>query len=321
MVNRMIVSVLIMGMLAGSICLFSQKPSQAFQQPLLREVVDGAGRQVAVPLRPNKVVALNASNIDLYVSAGGSLAGRASTETLPPSVKAAVQAVPKVGLPPAPNLEKIMELQPDLVLGVNMAFHHELLPVLAKAGIPILLQNLDTYQQVLDTLIFYGELAGEPEKAAELIDRIERRSRAAIAAGMGKQPPRTLILWGTSESFNMVLAGTFTGDLMKRLGGVNVADQAENSGAVAGYAPLSLEFVVKANPELILFITHSSDEKVEAKFRAELASHPAWQGIKAVQHNRVYKLPYHLFAVNPGTQLAEAVETLANLLYPTTNPL
>lgn len=314
MINKITSGVIVLFLLVGSFWLLGQ--DKQAKKSDFRLVTDSAGRQVSIPVRPQRVVALNASSIDLYINSGGNLVGRAKTEALPASVRAAVQGVPEVGLPPNPSLEQIVALQPDLVLGVNIPFHHALVPVLEKAGIPILLQNLDNVQQVLDTLQFYGELTGHPDKAAGEISRIENQYQAVVAGVKGKTAPRVLILSGTAESFSMALSGSFVGDLVNRLGGANISDQAENADPQSGYVPLSLEFVAKANPEIILFITHSSDENAEAKFRNNLKNHPVWRDMKAVQQNRVFKLPYHLFAVNPGTRVGEAVEVLTGLLYP-----
>ena len=316
MVHKLLGCLIILFLLAGSFLAFGRESKPAKGPGSFQTVTDGAGRRVIVPAQPERVVALTASNIDLYVNAGGTLAGRAATNTLPPAVRAAVQTVPTVGLPPNPSLEQLVALKPDLVLAANIPFHHVLVPVLEKAGIPVLLQTLDSYQQVLATLAFYGQLTGQPDKAAAEIAQIEKRYQAAIDRARGKPAPRVLILWGTTESFTMALPASFTGDLVQRLGGANVAAAVENTVAASGYAPLSLEFVAKANPEIILFITHSADAKVETKFRSELARQPAWQEIAAVRQNRVHKLPYHLFAVNPGTQAGEAVAVLAGLLYP-----
>ncbi|CUH97704.1 hypothetical protein P22_3839 [Propionispora sp. 2/2-37] len=316
MVRKITGSMIVLFLLAGSFLPLGQESRNEVRTVSVRTVTDGAGRRVSVPAHPQRVVALNASNIDLFIGAGGKLIGRATTGTLTPAVRAAVHAVPTVGLPPNPSLEQIVALKPDLVLAANISPHHVLVPVLEKAGIPVLLQTLENYQQVLDTLRLYGELTGRPDKAAAEIARIEERYHAAVAGTKGKPAPKVLILGGTAESFNMALSASFAGDLVKRLGGVNMADQAENAVPAGGYVPLSLEFVAKANPEVILFISHSSDARAEEKFRRELASHPAWQGIKAVRQNRVHKLPYQLFAVNPGTQAGEAVAVLAGLLYP-----
>lgn len=315
MINRISGAVIVILLLIGGFMLFGQESREVVSQETFRVLTDGAGRQVSVPVHPKKVVALNASSIDLFTSAGGNLAGRAATDTLPPDVKAAVQQVPTVGLTPNPDMEQIVAMKPDLVLAANIPYHHALVPVLEKAGIPILLQTIDGYQQIVDTLRLYGELTGQPDKAAARIGQIEHQVAAAVNNTTGKPAPKVLVLWGTTESFSMALSSSFTGDLVKRLGGINVSDQADKNGAMAGYVPLSLEFVAKASPDVILFITHSSDEKVEEKFKNELANHPAWQGSPAVRQNRVHKLPYNLFAVNPGTQVGKAMEVLSGLLY------
>ena len=62
-------------------------------------------------------------------------------------------------------------------------------------------------------------------------------------------------------------------------------------------------------------ITHGSEEKVLAKFRQELSTNPIWQNISAVKNNRVYQLPAPLFSVNPGTQVGESLQIIANYLY------
>lgn len=281
-----------------------------------RLVTDSAGRQVSVPVRPQRVVALNASNVDLFCAAGGALVGRPTTAALTAQVQEKVKNAADVGETPAPNLERIVALKPDLVLGTDAPFHHALAPVFEKAGIPLLLQALPTYRQVLETLTLYGELAGQPDAAREAVAGIESRVAEARRRCAGRPPVRTLVVWGSPESFNMSMPTSFAGDLLTLLGAENVAQGQARISPQPPYAPLSLEYVAKANPEVILLITHGSDVQVDGKFRKELAEHQAWQGLKAVKDGRVHKLPYHLFAVNPGTQVGEAVEHLALLLYP-----
>lgn len=288
----------------------------AGEQAEKRVVTDAARRQVAIPARPQRVVALNASNVDLYCAAGGTLVGRPTTAALPAALLAKIKDIPAVGETPSPNIEQIVALKPDLVLGVNVAFHHALVPAFEKAGIPILLQDLPTYRQVLATLRFYGELTGHPEQAQEAVARIESRVDKAKARSAGKAPVRVLVVWGSPESFQMALPASFTGDLLTLLGAKNVAEGQTPSAPNMPYVPLSLEFVARANPDAVLLITHGADAQVGDKFRKELAEHQAWQGLKAVKEGRVHKLPYLLFAVNPGTQVGEAVEHLASLLYP-----
>ncbi|QDR78984.1 ABC transporter substrate-binding protein [Sporomusa termitida] len=286
------------------------------QAPARYQVTDSAGRQVEIPRRPQRVIVLNASNLELFYAVGGTVVGRPTTEALPEAVKAAVRQVPAIGITPNPNIEQIVALRPDLILGVNMPFHHNLIPVLNKAGIPILLQALENYQQIIDTLHFYGELTGQPEQAAAVIAGIEARYETVVKNTKNHPAPKVVIVWGSPESFHMATARSFTGDLVKRLGAVNVADAGDHSGGQMGYVPLSMEYVAKQNPDKIFLITHSPDEKTNGKIRNDLVNHPAWRGLKAVATNQVHLLPYNLFAVNPGTQVGEALTVLAGFLYP-----
>ena len=320
-----ITSGLVVALLAIGLVLIFQKelPAKQLDRLAVMVVTDSANRNVQIPVHPKKVIVLNPSNLDLYFAAGGTVIGKPTTEALPPAVKEAVKAVPAVGTTANPNVEQMLALRPDLILGVNIPPHHNLLPVLKKAGIPILLQTLESYQQILDTLRFYGELTGQPQQAASAIASIESTYQKVVAKqkASAKPSPKTLIVWGSTESFNMATPSSFAGDLLQRLGANNIADGQDALSAKMRYAPLSMEYVTKANPDVILLITHSSDEKVGEKFRNELAVHPAWQGLKAVKENRVHQLPYHLFAINPGTRVGEALEVLSALLYPEVNRL
>lgn len=316
-VGKLIGILVVLILAAGAFFLFQDDlPAATSDKPAVRSVTDSAGRTVQIPVRPQRVIVLNPSNLDLYYAAGGSVVGKPTTEALSPALKEKVKDIPALGTTASPSLEKLVALRPDLILGVNVPPHHQLLPVLDKAGIPILLQTLNDYQQILDTLAFYGELTGKPEQAAKTIADIQARYKQITDKGHEKANTEALIVWGSTESFSMATSRSFSGDLLKRIGGRNVADTAETLDARMGYAPLSMEYVAKKNPDVILLITHSSDQKVGEKFRNELAKHPAWQGLKAVSNNRVHQLPYNLFAVNPGTQVIEALTVLEQLVFP-----
>lgn len=319
-VGKLIGILVVLVLAAGAFFLFQDDlPAATSDKPAVRSVTDSAGRTVQIPVRPQRVIVLNPSNLDLYYAAGGSVVGKPTTEALSPALKEKVKDIPALGTTASPSLEKLVALRPDLILGVNVPPHHQLLPVLEKAGIPILLQTLNNYQHILETLEFYGELTGKPEQADKAIADIQTRYKQITDKGHEKANTEVLIVWGSTESFSMATSRSFSGDLLKRIGGRNIADTAETLGARMGYAPLSMEYVSRKNPDVILLITHSSDQKVGEKFRNELAKHPAWQGLKAVSNNRVHQLPYNLFAVNPGTQVIEALTVLEQLVFPEVN--
>lgn len=280
-----------------------------------RVITDSAGRIVTIPGRPQRVIALNASNLGLYCATGGNIVGRAATHLLPPEVAEQVKHIPTVGIPPRPDVERIISMKPDLVLGMHAPMHHELAVVLEKTGIPVLLQALEHYTDVLKTLRLYGELSGHPEQAAARIAAIEERRRELLREHTGKPSPKILILWGTAEGWYMALAKSFVGDLVKRLGGVNVADMIAFMDESPSYAPLCLETLPLAQPDVILAISHRPEMEGAEFSCPDLNVQPGWQKLDAVKKRAVYTLPYHLFAANPGPRLGDALQVLADYMY------
>ncbi|HMM19330.1 MAG TPA: helical backbone metal receptor [Selenomonadales bacterium] len=264
--------------------------------------------------RSLRLVALNPSNVDLYYAAGGELVGRPDTTALPPDLMEKIKDVPSVGETPNPNVDQIIALKPDLVLAADIHLPPPIRTALKKAGIPLHIQSLNNYQQIGQALRFYGELTNHRRQVGLVIDRLESKMQQAQFQSKNKPSPRTLAIWSSVEGFHMALPNSFTGDLIRRLNAVNVA---ETAGDPAGqYAPFHLEFALQADPDLILLIPHSYEDRTVDKIRQELMAHPDWRKLKAVRENQVYQLPYRLFAVNPGSRADEAIDCLLNIFYP-----
>nr|WP_092073898.1 ABC transporter substrate-binding protein [Dendrosporobacter quercicolus]NSL47856.1 ABC transporter substrate-binding protein [Dendrosporobacter quercicolus DSM 1736]SDM69707.1 iron complex transport system substrate-binding protein [Dendrosporobacter quercicolus] len=299
---------------ADSVCL----PKKAGGNAPVRVVTDGAGRVVAIPERPQRVIALNASNISLYYAAGGHVVGRVATNMLDPDIAEQVCNIPTVGFPFCPDREKIIDMRPDLVLGIHAPMHHSLVISLEKAGIAVLLQVLERYDDVLKTFRLYGELSGNPEQAGREIESIEEKRRGLVRRHWRSSSPKVLILWEADERLYTACSNSFIGDLVKRLGGVNVADMAAPIEDLANYTPFRLAAVEDFQPDLVLVIRHRLEFVTSILSGDKPVSESAvLRQLEEMCSGRVYILPYRLFAVNPGPQLGEALAVLDGLLYGT----
>lgn len=278
-----------------------------------RMVTDSAGRLVAIPRHPRRVVILNSSNVGLYLAAGGKPVGRSSSSVLPAGLEGELAHIPEVGLPINPDLKSIMALNPDLVIGMAFPVHQSLASVLERKGIPTILQTFDRYADILEALRFYGELNSRQNLAEEKIAAIERH-RLKLLAQIGGQPsPRVLVVWAIADGAYAALSASFIGDLVKRLGGVNLFDLLLLKNEKTAYVPLNFEAITAIQPDVVLFVDHEFSEK--AKQGTQTWQHPLWQELNAIRQNRVYQLPYSLFAVNPGAQITKALSILAAFLY------
>ena len=100
---------------------------------------------------------------------------------------------------------------------------------------------------------------------------------------------------------------------MSRLHGVNIADTAD--GSHEPFVPLSMEYVLRQDPQVIFIISMGQSQGEAERFKASMADSDSWNKVQAVRQGRVYELPTALFTVNPGSRIADAMEYMADCLY------
>lgn len=59
--------------------------------------------------------------------------GKASSQAYSEAVNQATAAAQEMGIIHSPNVEAIVALQPDLVIGTNVPYHQNLIPTLEKS--------------------------------------------------------------------------------------------------------------------------------------------------------------------------------------------
>lgn len=300
--------------IAATVVWFMMADADGAPSTATRQVVDATGESVTIPVHPQRVVFLNVSNLDLYDAAGGrdAIVGKPTSDSMAPELAEALAAVPSVGIIHRPNLETILSLHPDLVVGINVPFHNQIRQTLAQNGIPLYINSLDSLEDSLRTLEFFGELTGHEQEAAQKAADIKNRTDAVMANAGGKESPRALILFSSPDSNNMATAASFSGDMLKRLHGINIADEA---GSHEPFVPLSMEYVLRQDPQVIFIISMGQRPDEAERFRSSMADSDSWSQVQAVRQGKVYTLPTALFTVNPGSRIADAMEYMADRLY------
>ena len=210
-------------------------------------------------------------------------------------------------------MEAIIGMHPDLVIGVNVPFNTNLREMLGQANIPLYINNLNTYEDVVNTLRFFGELTGHEDVANVTAKRAEDHYNKVVALAKEEKGPRSLIIFGAPGSFSMATTTSFSGNLLKTLGGDNIADR--DSSLSGDYVPLSMEYIIKENPEVIFFISMTPKPDSIETFKRDMLESSSWQDISAVKSGRIYYLSGGLFALNPGTPINEALDIMYKDLY------
>lgn len=156
-----------------SIYFFTNKLQQTSAEVKVRTVTDCVGREVAIPEHPQRVIILNPSNLEIYYAAGGKAVAKPTSSSFDEELKKKIADVPEIGIIHSPNLEKIISLKPDMVIGTNVPYHNTIAAALKEAGIPLYINSISTYEDVLHTLDFYGQLAGTETVALDKKKEVE----------------------------------------------------------------------------------------------------------------------------------------------------
>lgn len=295
------------------LCMSLQPGTSSLNAIKYRTVVDATGTEVKIPEKPQRVVVLNSANLDMYYAAGGKVIGKPSSSYLSPALRRATKDVPSIGTIHSPSVEAIIGLKPDLVIGVNVPYNTAIREMLAQVGIPLYINDLNTYEEMIKTMRFFGELTGETQQTETVIAKAQNTYYSLVNQARQYKGARTLIIFGAPGSFSMATESSFSGNLLKILGGENIT--AQNQLIEGDYVPLSMEYVIEYNPEVIFFISMIPKSDSVAIFKKDMVESPAWSQVKAVQSGRIYYLSGGLYAVNPGTRITEAMQGMYTDLY------
>lgn len=276
------------------------------------KIVDDAGRTVVLPQKPQRIVVLSTSYLDLLYGVGGQAIGRPSSKT--PLMFPVAQSVADIGFVYNINNEKVLSLQPDLVIGFQ-GIHEKMIPILESSKIPVVMLKMKTYDEILAKIKLFGDIAGTQEQAKTVMEQMQVKVNS-VTAKLPAQSKKVVILHATAKNVTVELENSLAGNVAKILKIKNIAVGSKAMDSDPEITPYSLEKLVEGDPDAILVVTMGNMADIETRMKTDIASNPAWGGLRAVKNGQVFFLPADLFQLNPGIRFHESVEYMAKVVYP-----
>jgi len=230
---------------------------------------------VTLPEKPTRIVSLSpTATEDLFaIGAGKQVVAVDSDSNYPASAPLTKLSAY------TPNAEAIAKYNPDLV--VISADENHVAEALGKLHIPVLLQTpASDFAGAYAQLTQLGQATGQTAGAAREVAKIKQQI-AAVVASVPKNAKGMTVYDELSPDFYSATSKTFIGQALTLLGLRDIADKAGNSGS--GYPKLSAEYIVAADPQLIVL----SDTKCCGQTAAKVKARPGWSTIAAVQNDGV----------------------------------
>lgn len=268
------------------------------------EIEDNFGNKVTLEKEPMKIVSLAPNNTEVLfaLGLGDRVVGVTSYCDYPEEAK----AKEIVGDFEGNNLEKIVELNPDLVL-VYGAGNEEDNKVLKDAGIKVLGFMPETIDAVIKDIETVGKATGKNKEAAELVEAMNNKKNEILEKVKGQEEVKVFYeIW--HDPLMAAGKGSFMDELITLAGGKNIAEDAEGA-----YPQYDLEQLVERDPEVYLTAQDMPDKTVES-----IKVRPGYEDISAIKNDRVYVFEGNEANVvsRPGPRIIEALEVVAKAIHP-----
>lgn len=243
-----------------------------------RRVIEHAMGETTLDGVPERVVALDRSMVDPAIALGLTVVGRtelAGDEGLPDYFGADgaeyAGAAASVGPLAEPSLERIAELDPDVILSAKVR-HEELYPQLAKIAPTIFTETTGATWK--DNLRLVGEVAGEQERAEERIAEFEERAARIgdrVREKLGANPTVSVVRFVNAPT-RLYKDDTYIGVILADLG----FDRTEASAGEGFAAEVSEEEIGMVDADYIVVTTYDDGEGESAAMRERFQANPLW---------------------------------------------
>lgn len=259
-----------------------------------------------------RIVSLCPSNTEMVCFLGleKHLVGVDLYSDWPPEV---VSVLPKLGPDLHIDVEKLRQLEPDLVLAsLSVPGMERVVDQVVRTGLPTLVLNPGSLDDVMTDLERLAEAVRphglNPPAEAVKWQLKERIARVREAGTKASSRPRVYWEWWPRPLYSPGGDNWLT-EITALAGGQNIfADVPE-----AKVCDPTGARVLEAAPDVILAVWTGIPQR---KVRLErIVSRPAWGNLPAVQSGRVYALSEGLFC-RPSPRLVDGLEQLLNILHP-----
>ena len=247
-----------------------------------------SAKETLIKKKNYKIVALTSLSADLVNSIDSkSLVGIPGSSLLKsnPSYKD-IEIISSGRMPP--NLEKIISLKPDLVIGAN-GFHDKPLSKLNELGVKTLstkikdLKDLENLNKEINLFLSKKNIEPLSNKISNCYSSSSKISKDKNVIALVSTKP---ILSPNSKSWS--------GNLIKRFGLKNLTSELQSKSEFRGYVNLSQEWLLKAKPNNLIVV------KTPGSNISQYESLAIWNKIPAVKKKYIFSFDYYGL-INPGS--------------------
>jgi len=281
-------------------CSCSKRESGQNKQQV--EIVDDMGRKITFDKSPTRIISLAPSVTEMLfaIGAGDHIVGVTNYCDYPQEVKFKT----RIGGMTNPNYEKIIELNPDLIIMTVEGNTKEDFNKLEQLGMKIFVMNPRNFNGISSSILDIGKITGYERNAEELVSQLRTREENVRRLVETLSKPKVLVL----ISLNPIMtagSNTFVNEMVETAGGINIAGTEP-----IPYPQFSREEILKRNPDVIL-----APSDLMLSVEQIINAYPEWKMLRAVKDKRVFLIEANLMQ-RPGPRFIDGLEEITKAIHP-----
>ena len=289
-------------------CSTSGASSGETKYPL--EIVDAYGTSITIENEPHRIISVMPSNTELLfaIGAGKSVIGGTIHDTYPPEAK----ELNKVGGYASLDLEKIIGLDPDLVIAGYGNGEENINMMRDEFGMNVVVLNPQDIEDIMDNIELLGLITNNKENATTVVSEmqyaIDAITEATETIPQNARPRVLYIVWDDP----MYAAGTstFPSDLIEMAGGKNILES-------EGWPMVDLEDVMMKDPQVIICSSMGAeDQSVSEELAEKIRNNELLTYTSALKDERVFPISDPKLIEIPGPRIVLGLEELHLILKP-----
>lgn len=265
---------------------------------------DDMGRVVRIEKVPQRIVSHVPSITETIFALGleARLVGVSDYCDYPEAAK----LKPSVGNYFNPSIERIVALNPDLVLTDG---HSEGIKELDKLGVNFIVIDPKGIDDIYRDIELLGKTTGSEQRAKQVIEDMQDTVLRVTNRVKGASKVQVFYLLDATDLNNPWTAGpgSFIDTLITMAGGKNVASNAQGA-----WVQFSIEQIVSADPEVIIV---SSAHGTAITSLEALQEHPVWRETAALKEGKIRIINADLVD-RTGPRIAQGLEEVTKAIHP-----
>ncbi len=260
---------------------------------------------LAVSSYPQRIVCLTEETTETLYLLGEEhrIVGISGYTVRPPRAR---KEKPRVSAFTSARIDKILALEPDLVLGFS-DMQADIAAELVRAGIAVHIFNQRSIAEILAMMQLLGAMVGAADRAGELVAELgSRLQRIEQSTKQSVRRPQVYF----EEWYDPMISGIrWVSELIAIAGGEDCFAGLSTSAGAAGRIIANPADVVERNPDIII------GSWCGRKFRAEqLANRSGWETITAVKKRQLFEVKSSIILQPGPAALTDGVDALGEII-------